>query len=119
MLMAFGGFMGGSAFIAASAGMAGQFGWGIFVLIGIVCLVLASLALAIGIGFWKLLNWSRVLQIVMLFLFLGFQVFAVLGAMMHLAWGRVIFRVIVMSIEVWILSYLFRSHVKQAFRPVR
>jgi len=55
----------------------------------------------------------------MLFLFLGFQVFAVLGAMMHLAWGRVIFRVIVMSIEVWILSYLFRSHVKQAFRPVR
>jgi uncharacterized membrane protein (DUF2068 family) len=116
LLVAAGAFMGGSAFLAASAEMRGQFGWGIFTLIGAVCLVFAGLALAVGIGLWKLLKWGRVLQIVLLFLFLGFQVLAAIGAMMHFNPGRVLFRVIIMGIEAWILSYLFKAHVKQAFR---
>jgi uncharacterized membrane protein (DUF2068 family) len=115
LLVALGAFTGGSVFMAASADMRGQFGWGIFALIGVVCLIFAGLCIAIGIGFWKLLNWSRVLQIVLLILFLGFQILLIVGAMMHFGATRVILRVIIMSIEVWILTYLFKANVKRAF----
>ena len=115
LLVALSAFTGGSVFMAAAADMRGQFGWGIFTLIGVVCLIFAGLCMAMGIGFWKLLNWSRVLQIVLLFVFLGFQILSIVGAMMHFHPTRVILRVIIMSIEVWILSYLFKAHVKRAF----
>jgi hypothetical protein len=115
LLVGLGAFMGGSVFMAASAEMRGPFGWGLFTVIGVICLMFAGLGLALGIGFWKLLSWSRVLQIVLLFLFLALQVLAVAGAMMHFNPLRVIFRIIIMSMEVWILSYLFKAHVKRAF----
>jgi uncharacterized membrane protein (DUF2068 family) len=78
-------------------------------------LVFAGLCIAIGIGFWKLLHWSRVLQVVLLMLFLGFQILLIVGAMMHFGATRVILRVIIMSVEVWILTYLFKANVKRAF----
>jgi VIT1/CCC1 family predicted Fe2+/Mn2+ transporter len=64
---------------------------------------------------WKLLNWSRVLQIVLLILFLALQFLLVIGALMHFSLGRMIFRAVVMGIEAWILGYLFKTHVKRAF----
>jgi hypothetical protein len=115
LLIAMGALTGGSAFLAASAEMRGQFGWGLFMLIGAVCLVLAGLAAVLGIGFWKLLNRSRILQIVLLLPFLGFQVLLVVGAMMHFSLGRMLFRVILLGLGVWVLTYLFKSQVKRAF----
>lgn len=113
ILTALGAFIGGSAFMDA-ANVRDQFGK-MFWLIGAGCLVLAGVAMVLGIGLWKLLNWARMLQIVFLFLFLSFQMLATMGAMQHFSTGRVLWRVFIFAIEAWVLVYLFKTPVKQAF----
>ena len=113
LLTALGAFIGGSVFMTA-ADMRDQFG-NMFWMIGAGCLGLSGLAMVIGIGLWRLLNWARILQIVFLALFLGFEMLATAGAMQHFNAGRVVFRLLIMAIEALALLYLFKTSVKQAF----
>jgi uncharacterized membrane protein (DUF2068 family) len=69
----------------------------------------------VGIGLWKLANWARILQIVLLALGLVFGVFGLLIGAAQFNLGVTVIRLIIMAIEAWILIYLFRPHVKQAF----
>ena len=84
-------------------------------IVGAILLVFAVLDLAIGIGFIKLQNWARVVAIIFLGIGLLFGVLGMLSMFAHLMIVLLTFRLIVLAIEIWILVYLFKPHVKQAF----
>ncbi|HEV2490569.1 MAG TPA: hypothetical protein VGT03_12240 [Candidatus Acidoferrales bacterium] len=82
---------------------------------GVMFLVLAALYIACGVGLLKLANWARMLTVVLVALGLLFALMGVFKAMMPLMIGALIWQLIVIAIDVWILMYLFKPHVKQAF----
>jgi hypothetical protein len=89
------------------------------VVVAVFFLGFAALCLVIGLGFWKLKNWARVLTIVLL----GISIFGFILALLNpfIAHLHVFFflflirRLIVTAIQVWIIVYLLKPHVKQAF----
>ncbi|HTQ62795.1 MAG TPA: hypothetical protein VMI32_21400 [Candidatus Solibacter sp.] len=83
--------------------------------IGAIFLVLAILYLALGIGFIKLQNWARVVAIILLGIGVLFGLLGLLSVLVHMMVVVMMFRLIVLAIEIWILLYLFKPHVKQAF----
>ena len=83
--------------------------------VGAIMLAIGVLDLAIGIGFIKLQNWARVLAIIFLGIVILFGILGVFSMLAHLMMVVLVFRLIVLAIEVWILIYLFKPHVKQAF----
>jgi len=94
----------GSAIFAAGGAVLGAF-----------FLVLALLELAIGIGFIKLQNWARVVAIVFTGIAVLFGAFGMLGMLAHVMVFALMVRVITLAIQIWILVYLFKPDVKQAF----
>lgn len=93
------------------AGALGVFG----ALAGVVLLVFAALYIICGVGLLKLANWARILTIILVALGALFAVMGVLKAMMPFHIVLIIWDLIVIAIDVWILLYLFKPHVKQAF----
>jgi uncharacterized membrane protein (DUF2068 family) len=83
--------------------------------IGAIFLVLALLNLAIGIGFIKLQNWARVVAIVFTGIAVLFGVLGMFGLLLHMMVFAMMIRLIVLAIQIWILVYLFKPEVKQAF----
>ncbi|MHB8499995.1 MAG: hypothetical protein ACYDCG_13225 [Candidatus Acidiferrales bacterium] len=85
------------------------------VFIGAIFLALGLLDLAIGIGFIKLQNWARVVAIIFMGIGVLFGVLGMLSMLAHFMIIFLVFRLIFLAIEIWILVYLFKPHVKQAF----
>ena len=85
------------------------------VVVGGIFLVLAMLDLAIGIGFIKLQNWARILAIILIGIGVLFGLLSLAGLLAHPMILVLVFRLIFLAIEIWILVYLFKPHVKQAF----
>jgi hypothetical protein len=112
------GFMVGGSLLSAMARSGGP-GAAIFaaggVLIGGVCLFFAILDGALGVGFIKLQNWARVVAIVLTVIGVLFGLLGLMSLMVHLAVFALAIRLIVLAVQIWILVYLFRSDVKQAF----
>jgi ABC-type multidrug transport system permease subunit len=73
------------------------------------------LELAIGIGFIKLQNWARVVAIVFTGIAVLFGVLGIFGLLAHLMLFVLVVRLITLALQIWILVYLFKPHVKQAF----
>jgi hypothetical protein len=121
VLGALGIFMGG-AFLAnmtrsspqGGAGMTAMIA-GLGAVLGVICLIGAGLCLLVGIGLWKLANWARILQIVLLALGVCFGLFGLFGSLMNFHAGQLIWQLIFLAIYIWIIVYLFKPHVKQAF----
>ena len=82
---------------------------------GVACLILAVLYLVNGIGLWKLQGWARLLTILLLLLSILFELLGIVRALTPLHVGIVCWNVILIVIDVWILMYLFKPHVKAAF----
>lgn len=93
------------------AGMLGALG----AFAGVLFLILAALYIACGVGLLKLANWARILTVVLIAIGLAFTVLGLFQAMMPFHIGMVIWNLIFVVIDVWILMYLFKPHVKQAF----
>src|SRR5580692_10665827 len=87
----------GSAILAAGGAVVGS-----------IFLVLALLELAIGIGFIKLQNWARVVAIVFTGIAVLFGLLGMLSLFVHMMVFAMMFRVIVLAIQIWILVYLFK-----------
>jgi hypothetical protein len=83
--------------------------------IGAIFLVLALLELAIGIGFIKLQNWARIVAIVFTGIAVLFGALGMFSLLLHVMVFAMMFRLILLAVQVWILVYLFKPHVKQAF----
>lgn len=110
--------MGSSAGIAAMAGRGGNMGgplaaMGAFA--GIACLILAALCLVNGIGLLKLRAWARLLTIVLTLLGIVFEVMGIVRAMAPMMMALIVWDLILIAIDAWILMYLFKPHVKAAF----
>ena len=108
--------LGSSAGMAAMAsqgrGLGPLMGLGAFA--GIACLILAVLYLVNGVGLLKLQGWARLLTI-LLVLGIVFEALGIVRALAPLHAGIVVWELILIAIDVWILTYLFKPHVKQAF----
>jgi len=83
--------------------------------VGGIFLVLAVLNLAIGIGFIKLQNWARVVAIILIGIGVVFGLLSMASLLAHFMMFVLVVRLIFLAIEIWILVYLFKPHVKQAF----
>ena len=83
--------------------------------VGAIFLVLALLELAIGIGFIKLQNWARIVAIVFTGIGVLFGILGIFSLLVHMILFALVFRIIVLALQIWILVYLFKPHVKQAF----
>jgi hypothetical protein len=83
--------------------------------VGAIFLVLALLELAIGIGFIKLQNWARVVAIIFTGIAVLFGVLGMFSLLAHVMVFALMIRFIVLALQIWILVYLFKPHVKQAF----
>ncbi len=94
----------GSALFAAGGAVVGAF-----------FLVLALLELAIGVGFIKLQNWARVVAIVFTGIAVLFGALGMFSMLAHVMVFALTIRLITLAIQIWILVYLFKPHVKQAF----
>jgi uncharacterized membrane protein (DUF2068 family) len=101
-----------SRMAAMPMGMMGGIG---VAFVAVFCLVFAVLYVVIGAGLWKLQNWARILAIVLAALAVLFQALGVLGALAHFHPFLFIWRAIFLAIDVWIIVYLLKPNVKQAF----
>jgi hypothetical protein len=84
-------------------------------LIGLLCLVVALLNVICAIGFIKLKKVSRVLAIVFHLAWAIFWALGLVGLRSHANLSSVMFRLVGLAIQVWIVVYLFGPKVKEAF----
>ncbi|MGC0775176.1 MAG: hypothetical protein WB543_19745 [Candidatus Acidiferrum sp.] len=84
-------------------------------IIGLVLFGFALVYVVDGIGLLKVANWARILTIILVALSLLRSAFSLIRSLGHLNPIAVCFALIIAAIDVWILVYLFKPHVKQAF----
>ncbi|MBI3670817.1 MAG: hypothetical protein HY237_13690 [Acidobacteria bacterium] len=111
-------FVGGAALSAL--GGRGAMGLGMLAgmgaaVAGVFILFLAVVYAAVGYGLWTLQNWGRVVCIVLIAIGLVFAALGLLTALFHFRIGVLLWQLIVCAIDVWIITYLLKTHVKQAF----
>ena len=82
---------------------------------GVACLVFAVLYGASGVGLLKLRGWGRLLTIILVAISLLLGVRGLLMGVAHGFGVAVVWQIITIAIDAWILVYLFKPHVKQAF----
>jgi hypothetical protein len=100
--------------MAASPGIGALAGFGgavvAFIFLGIAAVYLVS-----AIGLWKLQNWGRIMTIVVLIAGLVLYGLGFIRAMRHLFIIRMFIEAIFIAIDLWIVVYLSKAHVRQAF----
>jgi hypothetical protein len=84
-------------------------------LVGLLCFVVALLNVICGMGFINLKKWSRVLAIVFHSIWAVFWSFSLAGLRLRPSFSSLMFRLVLLAIQVWIVVYLFGPKVKQAF----
>lgn len=123
------GFMLGMGIVGTMVGRSGQEGAGgamamlagLGVVAGVIFLISAAIAIAIGWGLWKLKNWARIITIVFSALGLLFGLLGLLGGLLAIAhepMSGIIafgFQLIFVIFYAWVIWYMLRPHVKQAF----
>ena len=85
---------------------------GMGVLGGVFLLALAAAYVVLGVGLLKLINWARVVTLV---LGLLFAAIGLLSAVIHSRVAMLLWQLIVVAIGASIVWYLLRPDVKQAF----
>jgi len=116
LFAALGMFLGG----AILSSMAGRPGVGMMAgiggaIVGVVFLGIAAVDLILGIGLWKLQNWARILTVVLLIVGVILYAFGLVRSVLHFHLIRSFIQAIFIAIDVWIVVYLSKSSVKQAF----
>ena len=110
-------FLGAAGMAAAAGGR--SMGGGMFAALGafagVALLIAAVIYVVNGIGLWKLLGWGRLLTIVLLALGIIFGILTLFRNLAPLHIGLIIWQLIWLAIYVWVLTYMFKPHVKQAF----
>jgi cytochrome c oxidase subunit IV len=84
-------------------------------IIGFVFLGFAVVYIVDAIGLLKVANWGRILTIILVGLSLLRSAFSMMRSLGHLNPIALCFALIIAAIDVWILVYLFKPDVKQAF----
>ncbi|HLW81850.1 MAG TPA: hypothetical protein VKS20_07405 [Candidatus Acidoferrales bacterium] len=105
---------------AGLAGMAGGHGIGgplaaLGAFAGVACLILAVLYVVNGVGLLKLRGWGRLLTIILVGLGVIFGVLGLFRQLVGMHIVLLVWQLIILAIDVWILVYMFKPHVKAAF----
>ncbi len=112
-----GGFM--ATLINQSGAQGAGAGAGIFAAlgaaVGVVFLVIAAIAILVGWGLLKLKNWARILAIVFAVLGVLGALFGLVGAFSHFGTMILVWTVIRLAINGWIIWYLLQPNVSAAF----
>ena len=108
-------FAGGAFLASMKTGPMGGILAGFGAFVAVFFLVLGALYVIVGVGLWKLLNWGRMLCMILVALGLLTSAWGLMNALIHFSIGPLIRQAIVCAIDVWILIYLNKPHVKQAF----
>jgi hypothetical protein len=108
--------LGGAALshMANSGGLGMLAGVGGAVL-GAIFLGVAVIYIVDAVGLLKVANWARILTVVLVALHLLRSAFGLLRAVAHVHPIGLFFTLIFAAVDVWILVYLFKPEVKQAF----
>jgi hypothetical protein len=83
--------------------------------IGAIVFVFAMLYIAVGVGLLKLHNWGRVLAMVLIALGLLSSLAGIANALARMHPLLLAREVAVVVLDLWILWYLLRPHVRHAF----
>lgn len=75
----------------------------------------AVLAVLVGVGLLRLRSWARLVSIVLAGLGLLFAVLGVFSALLHFSVFLTIRELLVGALYLWIIMYLLKPNVKQAF----
>ncbi len=84
-------------------------------ILGFVFLGFAVVYVVDAIGLLKVANWARILTIILVGLSLLRSAFSMMRSLGHFHPVGVFFALLIAAIDVWILVYLFKPEVKQAF----
>lgn len=116
VLAGLGALLGGAVLshMAASGGLKMLAGVGAAIL-GAIFLGFAVIYIVDAIGLLKMANWARILTIILVALSLFHSAFRLFRSLVHLHPIAVFFTLVIAAIDVWILVYLFKPEVKQAF----
>ena len=82
---------------------------------GVILLILAILYVVVAVGMIKLQNWARIVTIVLIALGLVSAAMGLFSSLVHFSIGLLIWQLFWCGIDVWIILYLLKPHVKQAF----
>jgi hypothetical protein len=69
----------------------------------------------VGYGLWSLKNWGRILCLILVVLGLLSSALGAVKSLMPLHAGLLIREACIIAIDIWIITYLLKPHVKQAF----
>ena len=110
-------FLVGMSMIGAASHQPGAMGAlaGMGAIAGVIFLVFAAFAVAVGVGMLKLQNWARITTIVLSCLSILSGVFSVLVSLLHFQIVALIMNVVFLAFYAWIVWYMFQPHVKNAF----
>lgn len=105
---------------AIVANLAARPGFGVIAgiggaILGVFFLAFAAFYVITAMGLMRLQNWARILVIILCGLGVFFYALGVLSALFHLHPVLVLWRAIILAIDLWIGMYLLKPHVKQAF----
>ena len=116
VLVAFAFLMGGAALSQMAGGGPGTAMFtGLGAIGGVFILGFAALYVVVGVGLWMLRNWGRVLMLILAAIGLILGALGLLSALMHFRIMALVWQFIVCGIDVWIITYLLKPHVKLAF----
>lgn len=124
ILAAIGMFVGGAFLATALASMAGRSGGGaagagvgvaIGAIAGVFCLFMALVAGVVGFGLWGLKEWGRILQIIFSAIGALLQAFGLLGSLVRFHFGGVLWNLMWLGVDAWIIFYLIQPQIKAAF----
>jgi hypothetical protein len=130
LLLAVGGFVGATflgAIISQAMARSGEgaavgagFGAAIGIVIGIFGLIFGGIAVLMGWGMWSLKEWARILQIVFAGIGACLQALGALVALSHFRILGMMWNLVWLAVNAFIIYYLIQPQVKAAFatRPV-
>ncbi len=123
-LFAIGAFVGGTfigAIISQAASQSGRGGMGagigaaIGAVIGVFFLIMAALSALLGWGMWSLKEWARIVQIVFAAIGACLQLLGIMGSMAHLNIFAVLWNLLWLAVNAYIIYYLIQPPIKAAF----
>jgi hypothetical protein len=98
-----------------NAGAAGMLaGLGAFA--GVCIIIVGGIYALVGFGLWKLKEWARIVTIILTAIGAVLNLPGLLATLTHFNLGALIWTLFWLAIDVWIIMYLLKPHVKAAFQ---
>lgn len=89
---------------------------GLGALAGVCIIIVGGIYALVGFGLWKLKEWARMVSIILTAIGAVLNLPGLLTSLTHFNLGALIWTLFWLAIDVWIIMYLLKPHVKAAFQ---